>query len=313
MKLDTVSKYMEKAGIPGRDRYNLPDSNKRFPDGAHYRIEMSGVEGPEVLEAIIKEKNKRNVPVHRLISLVGGGYLYDDEEVKYFAQMAAEEKMEVIAVPGPRNGRDMGRQYFSEEGMRTGQQHRGSDQLRNVIADIMRMYDLGIRGFMLVDRGLLWLMKTMQEQGNLPKDMAFKMSVWTGVSAAPGAKLMEDLGASSFNPIADLPLPMLASIREVVDIPIDFYIWTFESFGGTERFYEAADVARLYSPCYFKFEPETSSGEGYAPWANKSHQIELMKNKIKWAEFVINFIKENEPDIKLSDQGPDDLFIPVVK
>lgn len=313
MKLETVSKYMEEAGIPGRDRYNLPDSNKRFPDGAHYRIEMSGVEGPEVLEAIIEEKNKRNVPVHRLISLVGGGYLYDDEELKYFAQMAADEKMEVIAVPGPRNGRDMGRQYLTEEGMRTGQQHRGSDQLRNVIADIMRMYDLGIRGFMLVDRGLLWLMRKMQEQGNLPKDMAFKMSVWTGVSSAGGAKLMEDLGASSFNPIADLPLPMLASIREVVNIPIDFYIWTFESFGGTERFYEAADVARLYSPCYFKFEPETASGEGYAPWTNKKHQIDLMRNKIKWAEFVINFIKENAPDIKLSKQGPDDLFIPVVK
>src|SRR6056297_1616108 len=87
---------MEEAGIPGRDNYDLPDSEKRFPDGAHYRIEMSGVEGPEVLEALIDEKNKRNVPVHRLISLVGGGYLYDDEEIKYFAQMAADEEMVVI-------------------------------------------------------------------------------------------------------------------------------------------------------------------------------------------------------------------------
>ena len=48
MKLDIVSKYMEEAGIPGRDCYDLPDSDKRFPDGAHYRIEMSGVEGPKV-------------------------------------------------------------------------------------------------------------------------------------------------------------------------------------------------------------------------------------------------------------------------
>ncbi len=312
MKLDDISRYMEEAGIPGRDRYNLPDSTKRFPDGAHYRIEMSGVEGPKVLEALIDEKNKRNVPVHRLISLVSGGYLYDDQEIKDFAQMAAEEKMEVIAVPGPRNGRDMGRQYYSTEGMRTGQQHRGSDALRNVIADIMRMYDLGIRGFMLVDRGLLSLVKKMQEQGNIPSDIALKLSVWTGVSSAPGAKLMEDLGASSFNPIADLPLPMLASIREVVDIPIDFYIWTFISFGNTERFYESIDVARMYSPCYFKFEPETSSGEGYSPWADVEHQMELMRKKIKWAEFVINLIKENAPDLKLSEQGPDDLFVPEI-
>src|SRR6056297_680665 len=310
MKLDNVSKYMEKAGIPGRDRYDLPDSGKSFPDGAHYRIEMSGVEGPKVLEALIDEKNKRNVPVHRLISLVGGGYLYDDEEIKYFAQMAADEEMEVIAVAGPRNGRDSGRQFFSSKGMRTGMQHRGSDELRNFIVDIMRMYDLGIRGFMFVDRGLLWLVRKMQEQGNLPKDIAIKMSVWTGVSAAPGGKVMEDLGASSFNPIADLSLPMLSSIRKAVDIPIDFYIWTFNSFGGTNRFYDGVDVARLCSPCYFKFEPETSSVEGYAPWANVDHQIDLMRKKIKWAEFVINLIKENNPEIKVSDQGPSDLFIP---
>lgn len=52
MKLDDVSKYMEKVGIPGRDAYGLPLSNKRFPDGASYRIEIAGVEGLKVLEAL---------------------------------------------------------------------------------------------------------------------------------------------------------------------------------------------------------------------------------------------------------------------
>lgn len=312
MKLKDIEKYIEEAGIPGKDRYELPASKKRFPDGASYRIEMSGVEGPKVLEALIEEKNKRNVPVHRLISLVAGGHLYDRGELKDFAQMAAEEKMEVIAVPGPRNGRDKGRQYFSEEGMRSGQQHRGSDQLKYVIADMMRMYDAGIRGFMVVDPGLMWLINKMQEQGNFPDDVAIKMSVWAGVSSAAGAKVIEDLGASSVNPIADLPLPILASIREAIDIPIDFYIWTFISFGGTERFYEAAEVARIYSPCYYKFEPETSSVEGYAPWADVGHQVDLMKKKIKWAQFVIDLINDNAPELKVSDQGPKDLYIPEI-
>ena len=73
MKLEEISKHMEQAGIPGRDRYKLPTSQKSFPDGSDYRIEMSGIEGPKVLEALIDEKNKRGVPVHRLISLVAGG------------------------------------------------------------------------------------------------------------------------------------------------------------------------------------------------------------------------------------------------
>lgn len=313
MKLDDVSKYMEKAGIPGRDAYDLPSSNKRFPDGASYRIELSGIEGPKVLEAVIDERRKRNVPVHRLISFCQGGTLYDKQELKDFAQMAAEDKMEVIAIPGPRNAWDTGRQFTSSEGMRCGgMHHRGSDELRKVIADMMRMYDVGMRGFMLVDRGLLWLVKKMQDQGNFPKDVTIKMSVWTGVSSPAGAKLMEDLGASSFNPIADLTLPQLASIRKVVNIPIDFYIYVFESFGGTNRFYDAPEVARLYSPCYFKFEPAPSAGGFYTPWTSDEAHIDLTRKKIKWAQTVIDLVRENQPEIKLSEQGPDDLYIPKI-
>jgi hypothetical protein len=58
---------MEKHGVPGRDLYELPTSKKRFPDKCHYRIEISGVERPSTLEALIDEMDKRNVPVHRLI------------------------------------------------------------------------------------------------------------------------------------------------------------------------------------------------------------------------------------------------------
>lgn len=310
MKLDDVSKYMEEAGIPGRDAYDLPSSDKRFPDGGSYRIEISGVEGPKVLEALIDERNKRNVPVHRLISMCQGGTLYDKQELKDFAQMAAEEKMEVIAIPGPRNSWDIGRQFASEEG--AGLHHRGSDELRKVIADMMRMYDAGVRGFLLVDRGLLWLVKKMQDQGNFPRDIAIKMSVWAGVSSPAGAKLMEDLGASSFNPVADLTLPQLASIRKVVSIPIDFYVWVFISFGGIQRFYDAPEVARLYSPCYFKFEPGPSAGGFYTPWSSDQVHIDLIRKKVKWVETVIELVRENQPQIKVSEQGPEDLRIPKV-
>jgi len=76
MKLEKISEYMEEAGIPGRDLYDLPSSEKHFPDGASYRIEVSGMEGPRILEALIDEKNKRDVPVHRLISFCQGGTLF---------------------------------------------------------------------------------------------------------------------------------------------------------------------------------------------------------------------------------------------
>ncbi len=313
MKLDDVSKYMEKAGIPGRDDYNLTSSKKRFPDGASYRIEMSGIEGPKILEALIAERKKRDVPVHRLISFNMGGTLYDRQELKDFAQMAAEDRMEVIAIPGPRNAWDIGRQFLTEEGSGCAPyNHRGSDELRKVIADIMRMYDIGIRGFLLYDPWLMWLINTMREQGNFPKDAAVKISVGAGISSPAGARMMEVLGATSFNPIADLTLPQLASIRKAVNTPIDFYIWPFETFGGSNRFYDAPEVARLYSPCYFKFEPAPSAGKFYAPWTADAAHIDLTIKKIKWAETVIELVSENQPDLKVSAQGPDDLYIPKV-
>ncbi len=315
MRLDEVSRYMEEAGIPGRDAYDLPSSDKRFPDGGRYRIEISGVEGPKVLEALIEERRKFDVPVHRLISLVQGGILFDNTELRDFAQMAADERLEVVAVPGPRNGWDIGRQYSSSEGMRAGMHHRGSDELRKVIADMMRMYDAGIRGFMLVDEGLLWLVGRMQQQGNFPSDVALKISVWTSHSSAAGGRLLEELGASSFNPPGDLTLPQLASIRSTVSIPLDFYIYTSISFGGFNRFYDAPEVARVCAPCYFKFEPgpALSAGGGqslYQPWVRDEEHVHLVRKKVKWAAVVRDLIMENEPEVGISAHGSEDLHIP---
>lgn len=310
MKLDVVSQWMEQAGMPGRDLYERPDSGKRFPDGAHYRIEMSGVEGPRVLEAMIKERRKRNVPIHRLVSFCQGGTLFDKTELKDFFQMAADDKMEVIAVPGPRAAWDTGRQFTSSEGCRSGMNLRGSDEIRKFIADLMRMYDLGMRGFMVVDRGLLAIIKKMQEQGNFPKDVAIKLSVWAGVSSAAGAMLADQLGASSFNPISDLTLPQMAAIRKVTNLPIDFYIWTFDSYGGANRIYDAPEVAKIYGPCYFKFEVATSSSGGYSPYVADAEHIGMMIKRVKWIQWVVEHVAENDPSIKLSEQGATDLCIP---
>ncbi|HUW11665.1 MAG TPA: hypothetical protein VM537_18175, partial [Anaerolineae bacterium] len=164
--LDNVSRMMEKCGIPGRDLYDLPTSTKRFPDGAWYRMEISGVEQPNVLEALIDEATKRNMPIHRLISVVMGATLLDDAELKDFAQMAAEARMEVILTPGPRSAWDVGRQLVTPEGGLSGLRFRGSDQLRAVVADVLRGIDLGFRGFLCIDEGLLWLFNEMKRNGD---------------------------------------------------------------------------------------------------------------------------------------------------
>ena len=190
MSLRRAEEALESIGYAGRDAYNLPTSNKRFPDGDWYRMEISGVERPNVLEALVDERNERNVPIHRLISTVMGATLLDKRELRDFAQLAAEEEMEVILTPGPRRGWDTGAQLRNPEGALSGIRSRGTDQLRAIIADIMRGIDVGFRGFLVTDEGLLKVLKKMQREGEIPEDVVFKVSIYAGHGSAAGGTLL---------------------------------------------------------------------------------------------------------------------------
>jgi len=312
--MEKVGRMMEAVGIPGRDAYDLPSSTKTFPDGAHYRMEISGVERPKVLEAVIDEASKRKVPVHRLISVVMGATLLDKAELKDFAQMAAEARMEVILTPGPRAGWDIGRQLATPEGALSGIRCRGSQALNQTITDIMTCIDLGFRGFLVVDEGELWLLNEMKKNGDIPKDVIFKISIYAGHANPAGGKVLEMLGAGTFNPVADLTLPQLAAIRQVVDIPLDLHIIITESFGGYMRFYDGPEMARVCSPCYFKIEPgpacAATGAALYKPWVDEGMLADWGRVKVKYAQIIHEIIQENYPDLKLSAQGVLDLAIP---
>lgn len=311
--MDDIRKAMEKFGIPGRDLYDLPNSEKTFPDGANYRIEISGVERPSTLEALVDEMEKRNMPVHRLISTVMGSTLLSDEELASFAKIAKEKNLEVIITPGPRSSWDTGRQLFTPEGVISGLRVRGSDNLSYLIADIKRCVDFGFRGFLVTDEGALWLLSKLREEGVIPKETVFKVSIYAGHANPAGAKLLESIGANTFNPLGDLSLPMFAAIRKVVNIPIDIHIYLSDSFGGFNRFWEGPELARVSSPCYFKIEPGTALAAGggiYKPWTSEDFLANFAREKVKFAEIIRNIIEKVQPDLKLSRHGPEDLAVP---
>jgi hypothetical protein len=191
MKMQQVAKMMERVGIPGRDAYDLPTSDKRFPDGAQYRMEISGVERVSVLEALIDESEKRKMPIHRIISVVMGATLLDKKELKEFAKLAAQAKLEVILTPGPRSAWDTGRQLVTPEGAFSGLRFRGSDQLRYVISDIFRAIDLGFRGFLVIDEGLLWLLNELKQKGDIPKDVTLSDHVQAGHERSSNPKALK--------------------------------------------------------------------------------------------------------------------------
>jgi hypothetical protein len=312
--LHDVQAMLQAVGIPGRDAYELPSSGQTFPDGGHYRMEISGVERPEVLAALLDEMGKRQIAVHRLISVVMGSTLLDDAELRDFAQMAAAARVEVIMTPGPRSGWDVGRQLVTPEGGLSGLRFRGSDQLSYVVAEILRCVDLGFRGFLVIDEGLLWLLTALKERGDIPADVVFKVSIFAGHASAASGRVLKALGASTFNPLGDLSLPQLASIRQGVDLPLDLHVMLSDSFGGFNRFYDAAEMARVCAPCYFKIEPGPAlvagGGAMYKPWVGAESLAQFAREKVKYAQIIHELIQATHPDLRLSPLGSPDLAIP---
>jgi hypothetical protein len=99
---------------------------------------------------------------------------------------------------------------------------RGMEQVLRAVEDIKRGIDLGGRGFLIYDEGLLWLVNQMRKDGELPGDIVFKSSAHLGHCNPASFKVLESLGADSINPVRDLQLPMMAALRAAVKVPLTF-------------------------------------------------------------------------------------------
>ena len=311
--LKEIQDFMEKTGIPGRDGWSLPSSGKSFPDGAHYRIEIAGVERFSNMKALVDEAKKRKVPIHRAICTVSGSTYCDFQELKDMAKLAHDEGIEIIMVIGHRKSWDVGSKEMSNpEGVPQGPRHRGSDNMAYWVEDMMRNLEAGIRGFLVYDEGALKLVDQMRKDGFIPKETIFKWSVFGGQCSPAGVKLLESLGANTMNPISDVSLPILSSIRSAVNIPLDVYVIIVDSFGGMYRAYEAPEIARVAAPVYFKIEPGTSEGDIYKPWVTDAWHDDFVRSKVKVASILIEIMQRRCPELKLSAQGAKDLRLPVI-
>ena len=76
--------FLRSLGLPGGDLNDLPDSEKRFADGAQYRVEIPSTEGPRCLAAILEEAARLDVPIHR-VSQGSGVDLLARSELEEFA------------------------------------------------------------------------------------------------------------------------------------------------------------------------------------------------------------------------------------
>jgi hypothetical protein len=301
---------LEKLGLPAHDLHNLPTSSKRFPDGGQFRIELPDIENPEQLKRAVEKSKHYGFNVHR-VSEDSGITLVTDEELREMAAVGRAEGIEVCLFIGPRAGYDIGGQAKSPAGGILGKRVRGMDQLVYAIENVQRAAGAGIRSFLVADEGLLWVLNEMRKNGELPKDSLFKVSFSVGQCNPASAKLLEDLGAGTFNIPSDLTLAQIASIRQAISIPIDMYITTPGPGGGFVRLEEAHEIVRVGSPIYLKFgSPLTMnlfpSGEHV-----KTGLLQMTDEEVRLAKIAIDLLRTRSPDFKVSPKRHGESGMPV--
>ena len=226
--------------------------------------------------------------------------------------MCLDRGMELSLFVGPRGTWDISALPFTPAGKAQGIRHEGADQLVYAMEDLKRGVQLGLRGALIGDEGLLLLTKEMKRQGLLPGDFVVKCSVQIMASNPVSIRLMQDIGADTYNVPTALTLPKLAAIRKAIDIPIDLYVEVPDNFGGFIRLYEIAEFIRLLSPVYLKFglrnHPDVyPSGKQW-----EATNISLCRERVHRALLGMQMIERYYPEAITSKPGAADLGIPVL-
>jgi len=276
-------------------------SHARFPDGAHFRIEIPSVEGPAVLRAVLAEAAELGITVNR-VSQGSGAMLLSAAELAEMATIAADGGLEVSLFVGPREEWDIGRAASAPDGQIFAGRLRGTRQLRYAVDDISRAAELGIRGFLIADPGLLRLVTELQAAGQLPASIVWKVSAVLAPSNPLSFRLLEELGASTINVPSDLPIGQIAEMRATSRLPIDLYVETPDAMGGVVRAHEAADLVTVGAPMYTKFGLRNSR----PLYPSGAHLVgeaaAIAREKVHRAAVALEWIARS--GIELSQSGP---------
>jgi len=294
--MENTRAFLEKIGLPRGDLYDLPSSKKRFLDGGQYRFEVPGIQGPGAMRTLLEELAEHNVSIHRVTQTKGCMTLTDDE-ILTMVELAEQWQVDLVLAIGPRATTDTSASVRTPEGQRMGYRLRGQEQVVRAIEDVKRAVSLGCKSFLVYDEGHLWVLNEMRNFGELPKDVRFKVSAHCGHGNPCSAKLLERIGADSINPIRDIQLQMLASMRQAIDIPIDLHTENPESSGGFIRHYEVPEMIRVACPVYLKTGGSVAKSHS---WDTSDSEA---KKRAKQVLLVKRMIDQYYPEALASARG----------
>jgi hypothetical protein len=284
-------------------------STARFPDGAHFRIEIPSVEGPEVLRAVVEQAAAGGITVNR-VSQGSGAMLLSAAELAEMARLGADHGIEVSLFVGPREEWDIGRAAHCDAGQTLAGRLRGTRQLRYAVDDVLRAVEQGIRGFLIADTGMLQLVTEMQAAGELPASIVWKISAVLAPSNPISLCQLVQLGGTTVNVPSDVTLGQLAEMRAATSAPIDLYVEAPDAMGGVVRGHEAADLVAVAAPMYVKFGLRNSRPL-YPSGLHLAHEAAaIAREKVHRAGVSLEWMRRSGLDLTQSAPGATGLGIP---
>src|SRR5437016_11858831 len=161
---EATRSFLESIRLPGGDLHGLPTSEKRFPDGAQYRVEIPSVEGPSCLDAVLEETERLDVRVHR-VSQGSGVFLQTDDELDRMARTAAEARLEISLFARPNAAWDTSAMARAPAGAVVAATSRGQEQAAQSIEDVLRAGACGIRSALIAGLAILSVFAEIRRGG----------------------------------------------------------------------------------------------------------------------------------------------------
>ena len=299
-----VADVLDGLGVTGRDH------RTSFPDGAAFRIEIPSVEGPKVLEAVLRAAEAEGITVNR-VSQGSGAVLMRAAELRDMAQGLAAG-VEICLFVGPRERYGVGAHARSRDGRAHGDQVRGLRQISYALEDVRRATEEGIRSFLVADLGLLRAVTQAQAQGALPAGLVWKISAAMSPSNPVTVKILEDLGASTVNIPADATLAELAEMRAAVSIPLDLYVEAPDPLGGVVRGQELGDLIKAGAPLYAKFGLRNAQAVYPSGLHLEAVACANAIEKVHRAAVALEWLERLSPGFVQSKRGAAGLGVPVL-
>ena len=308
--MEFVRDFLASIGLPPGDLHDLPDSEKRFPDGAQYRIEIPSTEGPRCLAAVLAEAERLGVPVHR-VSQGSGVFLHTDAELDELAGAAAEARVEVSLFTRPNAAWGVSAMARSPAGAAVAPAAHGQEQVVACLEDARRAAEHGFRSVLIADLGVLSAFSALKEAGGLPSDMQAKISVMLPAANPAAARVLEDLGASTINLPTDLSLAQIAAVRRAVGVPLDIYVEAPDNLGGFVRLHEIPQLIRVAAPVYVKFGLRNAPDVYPAGTHLEGTTVALSRERVRRARLGLDLLARSGYEATTSELGAEGLAVPV--